>query len=199
MGFALLFLQAALVLPLQEATGAGVPAIVVFGDSTVDAGNNNRVDTVLRSNFRPYGRDFAGGKPTGRFCNGRLGTDFISEAVGLRPAVPAYLDPEYGIEDFATAVSFASAGTGYDNATSDVLVSPSQTHGSIIIVCLMGVGGSKKDIPTTRPTYSSLPLHFYKHCNTACMGINCQRSRNLRSTATNACVPSGWLLALWEF
>ncbi|MQM23235.1 hypothetical protein Taro_056298, partial [Colocasia esculenta] len=123
MGFALLCLQALLILiPPQGAAGAGtVPAIIVFGDSTVDAGNNNRVDTVLKSNFRPYGRDFDGGKPTGRFCNGRLATDFISEALGLRPSVPAYLDPEYGIADFAAAVCFASAGTGYDNATSDVL------------------------------------------------------------------------------
>jgi hypothetical protein len=33
------------------------------------------------------------------------------------------LDPAYTIADFATGVCFASAGTGYDNATSDVLVS----------------------------------------------------------------------------
>ncbi|KAK9284360.1 hypothetical protein L1049_023531 [Liquidambar formosana] len=47
--------------------------------------------------------------------------DFISEAFGLKPTVPAYLDPNYNISDFATGVCFASAGTGYDNATSDVL------------------------------------------------------------------------------
>ncbi|KAG8364553.1 hypothetical protein BUALT_Bualt18G0009100 [Buddleja alternifolia] len=100
---------------------AKVPAIIVFGDSSVDAGNNNQVPTIARSNFEPYGRDFSGGKPTGRFCNGRIPTDFISEAFGLRPIVPAYLDPTYGILDFAVGVTFASAGTGYDNATSDVL------------------------------------------------------------------------------
>ncbi|KAK4386279.1 GDSL esterase/lipase [Sesamum angolense] len=100
---------------------AKVPAIIMFGDSSVDAGNNNQVPTIARSNFRPYGRDFYGGKPTGRFCNGRLATDFISEAFGLRPFVPAYLDPAYNISDFAVGVTFASAGTGYDNATSDVL------------------------------------------------------------------------------
>ncbi|KAL3615290.1 hypothetical protein CASFOL_040951 [Castilleja foliolosa] len=100
---------------------AKVPAIIVFGDSSVDAGNNNYVPTIARSNFEPYGRDFAGGKPTGRFSNGRVTTDFISEELGLRPVVPAYLDPEYNIKDFAVGVTFASAGTGYDNATSDVL------------------------------------------------------------------------------
>ncbi|KAK9091972.1 hypothetical protein Syun_026883 [Stephania yunnanensis] len=97
---------------------AKVPAIIVFGDSTVDAGNNNQVPTLVRSDFAPYGRDFEGGKPTGRFSNGRLVTDFVSEAFGLKPFVPAYLDPGYGIEDFATGVTFASAGSGYDNATA---------------------------------------------------------------------------------
>lgn len=102
---------------------AKVPAIIVFGDSTVDAGNNNAILTILKSNFAPYGRDFFGGKATGRFSNGRIATDFISEAFGLKPIIPAYLDPSYSIKDFATGVCFASAGTGYDNATSDVLVS----------------------------------------------------------------------------
>ncbi|KAL2547783.1 GDSL esterase/lipase [Forsythia ovata] len=103
-------------------TGAAkVPAIIVFGDSSVDAGNNNQISTVLKSNFRPYGRDFYGGKPTGRFSNGRIPPDFISEGFGLRPFVPAYLDPMYNISDFATGVCFASAGTGYDNSTSNVL------------------------------------------------------------------------------
>ncbi|CAN4103683.1 unnamed protein product [Withania somnifera] len=98
-----------------------VPAIIVFGDSSVDSGNNNQIPTVLKSNFEPYGRDFYNKKPTGRFCNGRIPPDFISEAFGLRPFVPAYLDPAYTISDFARGVCFASAGTGYDNATSDVL------------------------------------------------------------------------------
>ncbi|KAL2524485.1 GDSL esterase/lipase [Abeliophyllum distichum] len=102
-------------------SAAKVPAIIVFGDSSVDAGNNNQISTVLKSNFRPYGRDFYGGKPTGRFSNGRIPPDFISEGFGLRPFVPAYLDPMYHISDFATGVCFASAGTGYDNSTSNVL------------------------------------------------------------------------------
>ncbi|PIA38156.1 hypothetical protein AQUCO_02800066v1 [Aquilegia coerulea] len=99
---------------------AKVPAVIVFGDSTVDPGNNNFIKTIVRSNFQPYGRDFPGGKPTGRFCNGRLVPDFFSEAFGLKKTIPAYLDPAYSIEDFATGVSFASAGTGYDNFTSNV-------------------------------------------------------------------------------
>ncbi|KAJ0113709.1 hypothetical protein Patl1_01918 [Pistacia atlantica] len=61
------------------------------------------------------------GHPTGRFSNGRIATDFLSEALGVKPAIPAYLDTAYNISDFATGVTFASAGSGYDNATSDVL------------------------------------------------------------------------------
>ncbi|CAL0307553.1 unnamed protein product [Lupinus luteus] len=98
-----------------------VPAVIVFGDSSVDSGNNNEIGTVLKSNFRPYGRDFEGGNPTGRFCNGRVPPDFIAEAFGVKSAIPAYLDPAYSIKDFATGVCFASAGTGYDNATAEVL------------------------------------------------------------------------------
>ncbi|XP_074369803.1 GDSL esterase/lipase At2g04570-like [Apium graveolens] len=106
---------------LMSRSEAKVPAVIVFGDSSVDAGNNNQIPTIARSNFVPYGRDFPGGVPTGRFSNGRVPTDFISEAFGLRPTVPAYLDPMYNISDFAVGVTFASAGSGYDNATSDVL------------------------------------------------------------------------------
>lgn len=54
-----------------------VPALFVFGDSTVDAGNNNHIITISRSNFPPYGRDLTDKKPSGRFCNGRLVIDYI--------------------------------------------------------------------------------------------------------------------------
>ncbi|KAK1405477.1 GDSL esterase/lipase [Heracleum sosnowskyi] len=117
----LLLLLSHIILTLLPGARAKVPAIIVFGDSSVDSGNNNRLSTVLKSNFQPYGRDFYGGRPTGRFCNGRIPPDFISEAFGLRPFVPAYLDPTYNMSDFAHGVNFASAGTGYDTATSDVL------------------------------------------------------------------------------
>ncbi|KAA8526561.1 hypothetical protein F0562_008236 [Nyssa sinensis] len=117
----MLWLLLTQLLMLFAESRAKVPAIIVFGDSSVDPGNNNQIPTMARSNFEPYGRDFSGGLATGRFSNGRIPTDFISEAFGLKPTVPAYLDPTYNISDFAIGVSFASAGTGYDTATSDVL------------------------------------------------------------------------------
>ncbi|KAG9455118.1 hypothetical protein H6P81_008022 [Aristolochia fimbriata] len=119
--FLLLILLHFASLPTRIVASGSVSAVIVFGDSSVDAGNNNHITTVLKSNFQPYGRDLDGGRPTGRFCNGRIATDFISQAFGIKPEIPAYLDPAYTIQDFATGVSFASAGTGYDNATSDVL------------------------------------------------------------------------------
>ena len=55
-----------------------LPAIYVFGDSFVEAGNNNYLDIYpdRRTNHSPYGVDF-GGKPTGRCTNGRTVVDFI--------------------------------------------------------------------------------------------------------------------------
>ncbi|KAI4991326.1 hypothetical protein ZWY2020_039697 [Hordeum vulgare] len=107
--------------PTAVAAAGKVPAIIVFGDSSVDTGNNNFIPTIARSNFWPYGRDFADGHPTGRFSNGRLATDFISEAFGLPASIPAYLDTTLTIDDLAAGVSFASASTGLDNATAGIL------------------------------------------------------------------------------
>jgi len=53
-----------------------VPGVFIFGDSVVDAGNNNHLYTLVRADFPPYGRDFDNHSPTGRFCNGKLATDF---------------------------------------------------------------------------------------------------------------------------
>lgn len=53
------------------------PAVIVFGDSIVDPGNNNNLKTLVKCNFPPYGRDFMGGRPTGRFSNGRIPSDIL--------------------------------------------------------------------------------------------------------------------------
>ncbi|KAG9137295.1 hypothetical protein Leryth_014930 [Lithospermum erythrorhizon] len=116
-----LLIWSQLIMQMVMNAEAQVSSIIVFGDSSVDAGNNNDINTAVKSNFRPYGRDFIGGKPTGRFSNGRLPTDFISEAFGIKPAIPAYLDKHYNISDFATGVCFASAGTGLDPLTSNIV------------------------------------------------------------------------------
>jgi hypothetical protein len=55
------------------------PAIISFGDSSVDVGNNNHPSTIFKANYPPYGRDFANHKPTGRFCNGKLTIDITGK------------------------------------------------------------------------------------------------------------------------
>jgi GDSL-like Lipase/Acylhydrolase len=116
---------------------ADVSAVIVFGDSTVDSGNNDFIETIGKSNFRPYGQDFYGGQPTGRFSNGRLPTDFISEAFRLPPIVPAFLDPSYTVEHFATGVCFASAFTGWDDVTADIFVSSMNNNLNILYICML--------------------------------------------------------------
>nr|CAB3452843.1 unnamed protein product [Digitaria exilis] len=97
----LLLLVALFSLSATIAAAGKVSALIVFGDSTVDAGNNNFIPTIAKANFPPYGIDFDGGVATGRFSNGRLVTDFVSEALRLQSSVPAYLDPSYTIDQLA--------------------------------------------------------------------------------------------------
>ncbi|GMI82472.1 hypothetical protein like AT1G75900 [Hibiscus trionum] len=97
-----------------------VPAVIVFGDSIVDAGNNNNLQTLIRCNFLPYGQDFDGGIPTGRFCNGKIPSDLVAEELGIKDILPAYLDPNLKPQDLITGVTFGSGGTGYDPLTSQL-------------------------------------------------------------------------------
>lgn len=60
-----------------------VSALFAFGDSILDTGNNNLLATVTKVNFFPYGRDFTGGIPTGRFGNGRVFSDMIGIYIDL--------------------------------------------------------------------------------------------------------------------
>ncbi|KAI7740879.1 hypothetical protein M8C21_021979 [Ambrosia artemisiifolia] len=97
-----------------------VSAVLVFGDSTSDPGNNNFISTPFKGNFPPYGRDFPDEKPTGRFTNGLLASDMIARYVGVKDNVPPYLDPSLTVNDLMTGVSFASAGSGFDPLTPTI-------------------------------------------------------------------------------
>ncbi|KAJ4757313.1 GDSL esterase/lipase [Rhynchospora pubera] len=93
-------------------------SILIFGDSTVDPGNNNKLRTSAKANFAPYGMNFYGGQPTGRFCDGRLATDILADKLGIAKSIPAFLDKNLTLEDARTGVSFASASSGYDESTA---------------------------------------------------------------------------------
>lgn len=56
------------------------PCYFIFGDSLVDSGNNNRLTSLARANYFPYGIDFQFG-PTGRFSNGKTTVDVISNLI----------------------------------------------------------------------------------------------------------------------
>ncbi|XP_061341599.1 GDSL esterase/lipase At5g45960-like [Gastrolobium bilobum] len=105
-----------------EGLNKKVSGFYVFGDSTVDPGNNNFIKTLFRSNFPPYGMDFPHQVPTGRFTNGKLATDYIASYLGLKKELlPPYLDPNLSnIEELVTGVSFASAGSGFDPITPSI-------------------------------------------------------------------------------
>ncbi|XP_027347071.1 GDSL esterase/lipase At5g22810-like [Abrus precatorius] len=95
-----------------------VPALFIFGDSVVDVGNNNRLLTVIKANFPPYGRDFENHNPTGRFCNGKLATDFTAETLGFTSYPPAYLNLKSKGKNLLNGANFASAGSGYLESTA---------------------------------------------------------------------------------
>lgn len=57
---------------------ANVPAIFIFGDSTVDVGTNNYLNGSLATADNPYyGIDYPNHVATGRFSNGYNPADFI--------------------------------------------------------------------------------------------------------------------------
>ncbi|GAA0152501.1 hydrolase [Lithospermum erythrorhizon] len=110
-----------LALSLNAANGDPlVPAFNIFGDSVVDAGNNNNLGTLVKANFLPYGRDFLTHKPTGRFCNGKLAIDFTVEYLGFDLYPPAYLSKEATGNNILTGVNFASASSGYYDGTAQL-------------------------------------------------------------------------------
>ncbi|KAL6013144.1 hypothetical protein ACLOJK_003636 [Asimina triloba] len=83
---------------LFNPTAAHAPhfsAIIVFGDSTVDTGNNNYIPTAFKANHSRYGADHPEKQQptcTGRFSNGLLVPDLLASELGIKPTVPGFLD-----------------------------------------------------------------------------------------------------------
>ncbi|KAI4355372.1 hypothetical protein L6164_004153 [Bauhinia variegata] len=113
----LLFVFLFLALVLERSLGSNISrgssktvAFFIFGDSFLDAGNNNYINTTAldQANFWPYGETFFK-FPTGRFSDGRLISDFIAEYANLS-LIPPFLQP--GNNHYYNGVNFASAGAG---------------------------------------------------------------------------------------
>ncbi|XP_058101000.1 GDSL esterase/lipase At1g29670-like [Magnolia sinica] len=95
-----------------------VPCFFSFGDSLIDNGNNNRITSLARANYMPYGIDFPGG-PTGRFCNGRTSTDVITQLLGFDNFIPPYSNASG--RQLLTGVNYASAAAGIRDETGQQL------------------------------------------------------------------------------
>ncbi|KAH7566509.1 hypothetical protein ACOSP7_023024 [Xanthoceras sorbifolium] len=99
-------------------------ASFIFGDSLVDAGNNNYLPTLSKANIRPNGIDFkaSGGNPTGRYTNGRTIGDIVGEELGAPNYAVPYLFPNSTGKSILYGVNYASGGGGILNATGRIFV-----------------------------------------------------------------------------
>ncbi|XP_021764199.1 GDSL esterase/lipase At5g45670-like [Chenopodium quinoa] len=87
-----------------------VPCFFIFGDSLSDPGNNNRLKTKAKANYRPYGIDIPGRKPTGRFSNGLTAVDVIAERLGFHRRIPPFSSTKG--HDILKGVNYASGAAG---------------------------------------------------------------------------------------
>lgn len=125
------------------------PAILIFGDSTVDTGNNNYDSkSNFKANHIPYGVDLPGKEASGRFSNGKLFCDILASKLHIKELVPPFLLPNLSDAEIVTGVSFASAGSGYDDQTTlttkAIPVSYQPTMFKNYIARLKGIVGEKK-------------------------------------------------------
>ncbi|KAG8365581.1 hypothetical protein BUALT_Bualt18G0120300 [Buddleja alternifolia] len=95
-----------------------VPCYFIFGDSLVDNGNNNNIQSLAKANYLPYGIDFQGG-PTGRFSNGKTTVDVIAELLGFDDNIPPYASARG--QEILKGVNYASAAAGIRSETGQQL------------------------------------------------------------------------------
>ncbi|KAK1368854.1 GDSL-lipase 1 [Heracleum sosnowskyi] len=93
-----------------------VPCYFIFGDSLVDAGNNNNLITLAKANYKPYGIDFKPVGATGRFSNGKTTIDFTSEILGFDHYIPP--SEQTNGKDMLQGLNFASAAAGIRDDTA---------------------------------------------------------------------------------
>ncbi|CAM0944257.1 unnamed protein product [Alopecurus aequalis] len=108
-----------------------VPAVYVFGDSTVDVGNNQYLPGNGALQL-PYGIDFPQSRATGRFSNGYNVADSISRLLGFKRSPPAYLSltPQTSqqiLRGFRGA-NYASGGSGILDTTGNTLTLTKQVE-----------------------------------------------------------------------
>ncbi|XP_058088103.1 GDSL esterase/lipase At5g03610-like [Magnolia sinica] len=85
--------------------------LFVFGDSYADTGNIRKL--LANSWKEPYGITFPG-KPSGRFSDGRVFTDYLASFMGIRSPIP-YRWKDIGPKPLRHGMNFAYGGTGVFN------------------------------------------------------------------------------------
>ncbi|KAJ8645630.1 hypothetical protein MRB53_007378 [Persea americana] len=110
--------------PVTRGDGEALGASFIFGDSLVDAGNNNYISTLSKANIAPNGIDLkaSGGNPTGRYTNGRTIGDIVGEELGQPSYAPPFLSPNATGSAILNGVNYASGGGGIMNQTGRIFV-----------------------------------------------------------------------------
>ncbi|XP_020188622.1 GDSL esterase/lipase At5g03610 [Aegilops tauschii subsp. strangulata] len=84
----------------------------VFGDSYADTGNLGNLGRELtHAWYDPYGKTFPR-RPAGRFSDGRVLTDFVASALGMRTPVAYKARRRASRETLARGMNFAVGGAG---------------------------------------------------------------------------------------
>ncbi|KAM4095907.1 hypothetical protein ACJW30_08G066400 [Castanea mollissima] len=117
----------------QASTLPKFPAILIFGDSSVDTGNNNYINTIFQSNHYPYGINFPGQVPTGRFSDGKIPSDLLANMLGIKESVPPFLNPNLSNDELRAGVYFASTGSGLKGVVGKDKASKI-IHGSVVSI-----------------------------------------------------------------
>ncbi|XP_077235821.1 GDSL esterase/lipase At5g03610-like isoform X4 [Tasmannia lanceolata] len=90
--------------------------LFVFGDSYADTGNTAKL--ISRSWKEPYGFTFPG-KPSGRWSDGRVLTDYLASFLGIRTPI-AYKWRKMGPKPLRYGMNFAFGGAGVFNTLNPV-------------------------------------------------------------------------------
>ncbi|XP_074305963.1 GDSL esterase/lipase At5g03610-like [Silene latifolia] len=129
----------------------GPKKLFVFGDSYADTGNDRNPDA--KSWKEPYGITFPG-KPSGRFSDGRVFTDFLAKSLKLKSPIP-YIRRNRRNSHLRYGMNLAYGGTGvfdtkmpYPNMTTQInmfqqllnqsIFTPQDLQHSIAYVSLVG-------------------------------------------------------------
>ncbi|KAI3912459.1 hypothetical protein MKX01_004361 [Papaver californicum] len=158
------------------------PALYVFGDSLVDSGNNNYLQTLAKVNYTPYGVDFRNGA-TGRFNNGKTAVDFIASWLGL-PYVPPYLGlSEKQRRKTKTGINYASGAAGLLQESGTAIIGDNLSMEEQVNYFNKTV---KTDLPKIFKTHKKISKYLSKSIFVISIGSNDYINNYLQPTLYNS-------------